>query len=289
MITPQKDSPELAKALSIAKIVLKREDLHPYGSHKGRSIPRMIDHYADLGRARFAITGSGNAALAAARHIKRCNSSGAKLSLDVFVGENIDKDKLGLLEKESSGDVRIARAERPLQKLLEMTRLSNVISLRQSTDDEALVGYYELAEELLAIRDLDAVFMATSSGTTIQGLGELFLREGRNIRLFAVQTTSCHPIADGFDATDSEERSIAGAIVDKVAKRRGAVSKLLRSSGGGAYIAANADIREAQAMLKVQADIDTTGNGALSLAGLKKALSKGLSFHGTVVCIIGGR
>ena len=70
MITPQEPFPALAKAVGLTDIYLKREDLHTYGSHKGRSIPVMIDHYLKEGSKNFAISSSGNAALAAALYVK---------------------------------------------------------------------------------------------------------------------------------------------------------------------------------------------------------------------------
>ena len=79
MITPQKSYPELADAVvlsaqpHVSSLYLKREDLHPYGSHKGRSIPVMIDHYLKEGKRHFAISSSGNAALAAAMYVKELN------------------------------------------------------------------------------------------------------------------------------------------------------------------------------------------------------------------------
>lgn len=292
MITPQETNRKLAKAIGVPTIYLKREDMHPYGSHKGRSIPRMIDHYSDMGKKRFALSSSGNAALAALRHTKSLNTKGADISLDIFIGHHADSTKTSMLEAEISKGVRIEVSERPLQRLLELSHISNVVSLRQSTDDEALVGYYELAEELLDIKGLEAVFVGTSSGTTIQGLGERFARDGRAIKLFAVQTTACHPIADGFEEESrikNKESSIAGAIVDKVAHRRKAVTGLIRESGGDAYIVTDSEIEHARSLIGVHAGFEVTANGALALAGLLRALDRGTTFTGPVALIICGK
>ena len=69
-VTPLEAYPKLAKAIGVNRLYFKREDLHPYGSHKGRSIPVMIDKYFKAGDRRFANSSSGNAALAAAKYIK---------------------------------------------------------------------------------------------------------------------------------------------------------------------------------------------------------------------------
>lgn len=292
MVTPQTDNLRLAAAVGVPHIYLKREDMHPYGSHKGRSIPRMIDHYIDTGHTRFALSSSGNAALAAMRHVKFLNGKGANVSLDIFVGRHADADKVSAIEAEVVDGITIEKSERPLQRLLEITRLSNVVSLRQSTDDEALVGYYDLAEELLGIKNLEAVFVGTSSGTTLQGLGECFAREGHPVRLLAVQTTSCHPIADEFEdesRTRAKEMSSAGAIVDKVAHRRAKVSGLIRSSEGSAFIVTNEEIEYARSLIGIHAGLEVTPNGALPLAGLIRAIEKGLSFNGPIALIICGK
>ena len=292
MVTPQTENKALAKAVDVSSVYLKREDMHPYGSHKGRSIPRMIDHYVDLGKKRFAISSSGNAALAALRHINKLNKTGADVSLDIFVGHHADTNKTSAIEAELSKGARMEISERPLQKLLELTRMSNVVSLRQSTDDEALVGYYELAEELLEIKDLEAVFIGTSSGTTIQGLGERFANAGKNIKLFAVQTTSCHPIADEFEEESrvkNQESSKAGAIVDKVAHRRNKVSKILSVSKGGAFIVNNEEIERARSLIGIHLGIEVTANGALPLAGLVRAISRGVTFTNPIALIICGK
>jgi len=292
MVTPQTDNPKLAKAVGVPHIYLKREDIHPYGSHKGRSIPRMMDHYIDTGHTRFALSSSGNAALAGARHVKHLNGRGIKIFLDIFVGKHADRDKVSMIEAELGDGIVMEKSERPLQRLLEITRLSNVVSLRQSTDDEALVGYYELAEELMSIKNLEAVFIGTSSGTTLQGMGECFLREGHPVRLFAVQTTSCHPIADEFEEksrTESREVSGAHAIVDKVAHRRTKVSKLIHESGGDALIVTNAEIEYARSLIGIHAGFEVTPNGALPLAGLIRAIERGATFSGPVALIICGK
>src|ERR1035437_8229763 len=83
MLTPQKNYPNLAKALGVSSLYLKREDLHPYGSHKGRSIPVMIDHYVKDGKRHFAISSSGNAALAAAMYLKELNGKNKALAHNV--------------------------------------------------------------------------------------------------------------------------------------------------------------------------------------------------------------
>lgn len=291
MTTPQTKELSLARALNIPTLYLKREDLHPYGSHKGRSIPLMIDHYLKQDFYRFAISSSGNSALSVAMHVNKLSNSGLEIYLDIFVGENVDESKLSEIEKFASGNiVKIQKCERPLQELTKLCRSDDSVkSLRQSTDDVALTGYHELAEELLTISDLSTVFIATSSGTTAQALGQIFKNKKRDIKINIIQTTSCHPMASEFDQADSSEKSLAGAIVDITAHRKIQVLETVKESGGSGFIATNEEITEAQNLLKKYADIDATANGALSLAGLIRALSKNWKVDGSVCCIISGK
>lgn len=103
MKTPQQSYPALAKALGIDTLFLKREDQHPYGSHKGRSIPHMIKTYVKRDDIRnFVISSSGNAGLAAIRMVQKHNQNNPdkQITLTVFVGNNIEQEKLDILTNE---------------------------------------------------------------------------------------------------------------------------------------------------------------------------------------------
>ena len=101
MITPQTKTQKLAEAIALnVDLYLKREDLHPYGSHKGRSIPLMIEIYSQEGWKDFCISSSGNAALAGIHTIKDLNKkSDNQNTLHVFVGQHIQPEKLERLEE----------------------------------------------------------------------------------------------------------------------------------------------------------------------------------------------
>ena len=126
MTTPNECYPDLGKAIGYPDLYLKREDLHPYGSHKGRSIPIMIDLYYAKGDRKFAISSSGNAGLAAILHVNKLNTADKEsIGLDVFVGNHIASNKLAILNNAvdkgtvagSSSHIRILTKERPLQAL----------------------------------------------------------------------------------------------------------------------------------------------------------------------------
>ncbi|MBI5134467.1 MAG: PLP-dependent lyase/thiolase [Candidatus Taylorbacteria bacterium] len=293
MLTPQIEAPEIAEELGIPKLYIKREDLHPYGSHKGRSIPMMIDLKAARGAKEFAISSSGNAAIAAARHIEKRNLAGDDLRLTIFVGERIGEAKRKALENVSIDErIKVVDSPRPLQALFNLLKSENgkPESLRQSTDPEALPGYKSLAFEIAGTPDLSAVFIGTSSGTSAQALAEYLIEHEKNAQIHVVQTRGNSPIARAFDAEEYEgEPSLADAIVDKVAHRKDALEEAVRRTGGSGWVASNADIEKAVRLLSEKANVRATPNGALGLAGVIRAISKGWKPEGAVVAIVTGR
>lgn len=291
-MTPYQEYPDLAKALDLksgVKLYFKREDLHPLGSHKGRSIPYMIDSYIGEGKSHFAISSSGNAALAAALYIKKLNADGESLKLTILVGEHINSDKLARLEELADDSIHIVRTERPLQALFTMTKDPEVQGLRQSTDDRALAGYEALAQELLEIPDLRAIFIGTSSGTTAQALAEYFTKINNPLEVHIVQTMSCHPLSDAFENIDStNEVSIADAIVDHTALRKTTLIPLIKKTGGRGWTVTNEIIRGAQDLTERHTDTTISPNSALSVAGIMSAGYADWKFKGSIACLITG-
>ncbi len=296
-LTPQIEAKKLASAFAThAKIYLKREDLHPYGSHKGRSIPHMIETYLQNGVTHFCISSSGNAALAAALYIKEYNTKhkNNKLNLTIFLGKNINKQKLDILKKISEDTIRIEKTDNPKQSAFKMDKASLAKNLRQSTDDIALIGYSDLAQELATIKNLQAIFIPTSSGTTAEGLYKNFTKMGLKPQIHIVQTTSCHPVAQAFspsttNSQNTAEVSLAGAIVDKVVFRKENVIRAVKKSKGNVWVCTNTEIKQAIKITKKTEHIDISANSALSVAGLSQAIKNNWQFTGVVVCLITGR
>jgi threonine dehydratase len=295
MVTPLEQQKKLAEVIGFSDLYFKREDLHPYGSHKGRSIPVMIDHYVASGDTTFAISSSGNAALAAAMHMLKLNTGSATpLSLDIFVGNHVSPSKLKRIKavaEKSAGAIRILAKERPLQALTQATN-DGARSLRQSTDDEALVGYESLAEELVAdaqTKKITSIFVGTSSGTTAQALAAYFHKHASPIQVHIVQTSSCHPLSDAFEAYDGpDERSTADAITDITGHRKSALIPCIEKTGGRGWIATNDDIKAAMELVQENSELTISTNSALSIVGAMKAAYTSYEIDGAVVCMICG-
>jgi threonine dehydratase len=293
MITPQQEEKKLASRIGVPTLYLKREDLHPFGSHKGRSIPTMIEKYIKEGVLDFVISSSGNVALASILAIQKINKERKDpLSLIVYVGQQINKDKMDRLKKEiTDKKIEIKQVERPKQKAFLKDKEGIAKNLRQSTDDTALLGYRSLAQELTQIPDLEAIFIPTSSGTTAEALGKYFQEFGKNVQIHIVQTESCNPIASEFMNWDkvNVNQSIAGAIVDNVSHRKDNVVNYIKQTGGSGWIIVNQEIENATQMVKENCDLDISSNSALSVAGLIKARETGWSWGGSVACLITGQ
>jgi threonine dehydratase len=294
MVTPHESYNPLGQALGADSLYFKREDLHPYGSHKGRSIPVMIDAKLKEGFTHFVISSSGNAALAAGLYIRELNEKRKekekeKITLEILAGKNINPKKLEKLEAVVDHHILLSLQDRPLQALFMKTLDPEVQSLRQSDSDAALVGYISLAEELMEIPNIKAVFMGTSSGTTAQALADYFAKNKSGVEMHIVQTASCHSLADSFvDNFSSNEKSIADAIVDQTALRKEVLIPLIEKTGGSGWIATNEEINTAQEMVKKHAELSISPNSALAVVGVMQAIYTGKSWDGTVVCMICG-
>lgn len=291
----QQPYPRLAKALGVPELYIKREDQHPYGSHKGRAIPLMIKEYRKReGITDFVISSSGNAAIAAAITVQKHNTNnpGSGMRLRIFVGPHIDAAKRERIATYVDGEqIVLEQVENPKQQTFQREKTGQAKNLRQSTNDVALMGYQTLADELGKIPKLHAVFLPTSSGTTAQGVANGFRALEKDIQTHIVQTSACNPLATPFDTAPPPhtKTSLAGAIVDRVAHRKAAVEEAIRHSGGSGWIVSDDQIRSAMDLVRECTGISASANSALSIAGLQKALASGWNCTGPVVAVFTGQ
>lgn len=301
MKTPQIPSPELAAALGVPELWLKREDQHHFGSHKGRSIPVMIDHYWHKEQVvNFTISSSGNAALSAALAVQHHNTNNPDkpITLKIFVGNKIPAAKIERLKNLTDAHITLEQVANPKQAAFQLDASGGAKNLRQSTDELALQGYHELAQELLRIPNLQAVFIPTSSGTCAQAIAEYFALHANPIpQVHIVQTDFCHPIATAFQnpicpthgkTPEPPKSSLASAIVDNVAHRKFPVIDAVLKTQGTGWIVSDAEIQTAIDLVKQKANLDISPNSALSIAGLTQAQMFGKKHTSAVACLITG-
>ncbi len=294
MNTPQSSHPELAKQLNIPSLFLKREDLSPYQSHKGRAIPEMIHReYTQNDTKKFAISSTGNAAIAAILAIKEHNTKHPNnlLSLGVYIGKRIPQQKkVTLTHLATDRNITITQVDQPKQNAFMAGKEVGVAYLRQSTNELAPQTYHSLAKEITQNNDVGAIFIATSSGTTAQGVGEYIIKNSLPTQVHVVQTTSCCPIAKHFDHDFSPTKeSIATCIGDRIAHRKNKVIKIVDTTKGSGWIVNDEEIAVAQKILEDELQEPVTPNGALSVAGLIKAKKSGWNITTPTTCIISGK
>lgn len=291
MLTPLVPAPKLATALGVtAPLFVKREDLHPLGSHKGRSLPIMIDKLAAGGAKNFVISSSGNAGLAALLYIQEHNQkSKAPFTLQILVGKHIDASKLAHLKTVTTdSNIKIFQTGNPKQAAFTAEK-SGTALLRQSTSEIALEGYANLAAELLKeTPNLAAVFVPTSSGTTAEGLHRGFKTLGHKPEIHIVQTSAVHPFIETPHSTLAPEPSLANAIVDRVGHRKPAIEKALKNSHGAGWVATNTDIENALKLANQTLDFKISPNSALALVGLQKAILAGHTWAGAIILLVTG-
>ncbi|PIT88107.1 MAG: hypothetical protein COU29_03795 [Candidatus Magasanikbacteria bacterium CG10_big_fil_rev_8_21_14_0_10_36_32] len=295
MITPQEKNNKLKKTLKLkADLYIKREDKHPLGSHKGRSLPIMVAYHIKSGWRNFVISSSGNAAIAAAQSIKKYNKKTKnKLTLTIFIGKKIDLEKKKIIKKLLDKNIFLKQTNNPKQQAFQMEKNKMAKNLRQSTDNSSLIGYEQLAKELATIKNLSAVFIPTSSGTTAEGLYRGFKKLKINPQIHIVQTDACHPLADAMEQKirpTVKTLSLASAIVDKIAHRTKTVTEAAKKSRGNAWVVNNKEIKEALKIYKKTNQKDSPSpNSILSLAGLIQADHKKWPLGETIVCLFTGK
>jgi len=258
----------------------------------------MIKAYTKQGQRNFVVSSSGNAALASilatTQHNK--NNPTKQITLTILVGQHVDTEKHKRLSSAIAdvSQIELRQVERPKQEAFQMGKNGDATYLRQSTDDLALEGYLSLAQEMGKIPDLRAIFVPTSSGTCAQAIANYFTGLENSPEIHIVQTAFCHPIAElclpeGVTPPDNDERSIAGAIVDKVAHRKTLLSSAVLASGGAGWIPNEEVIEQAVAAIKANTDITkVTPNGALGLAGIMQTSEHNKTWDGPVAALICG-
>ncbi len=256
----------------------KKEFLNPTGTHKDRSFAYWISYWHEKGAKELAIASSGNSAISAAAYCKK-----AGIRLHAFISPRLAQEKKERLSSyalktplnsQVFKGVVIHEELLPRKAAIQFSSARGIPNLLASKYDEGTEGYktiaFEIAEQLPGVTH---IFVPTSSGATLQGMyrGFEILQKEKGIatpRLYAVQTTKVHPIAEVFDQSFvAEEQSHAEAIVDRVAPRRNEIIDILRKTKGGGFIISQRELEEAAEMLE---DKDLGWQSVLAFAGFVK-------------------
>jgi threonine dehydratase len=242
---------------------LKREDRNPSRSHKDRGLLVQIAAHAQDVPRWLALSSSGNAAVAAARHCARTGDH-----LLAFVAPGTAPAKLRRLL--DSGAV-VVETLKPVNFVRYVGRVFGLPDLRGTRDPLASVGYRTLAAELVEeMPGLDAFVTWSSSGISMEGVLDGFEGLGQTARPWAVQGGECVGLARALDPSVPIDTDCpAGRLGVKNPPHADTIANGLRGRGGGALVARAHDVRRWMDRLP-ELDLAVAPEGAGVLAGLEQ-------------------
>lgn len=323
MILPIKSPFELKSIPQLGEVWFLREDHQPSGSFKDRLIADISPEL--LSQKQIIVPSSGNLAISLLFLLETELEAGRSISdlpmISIYINEKVPKSKfsrlIALAETTSSSIVTSAR---PKSDAIKAARELGAYLLRNSAGDHYPEAYRSLGREILdqnshqnikhssqmSETGFTAVFVCTSSGTTLQGICEEFLEAADTItdqldrrqlpQPIAVQTSRVHPIAKHYDDNfDSEKESLANAVADRVGKRKSNLVQLLDKLGGGGVVVNNSELTTALNLtakhLRPNPKLgEFTPNAAVALAGLLKLRSLAMTRYNLSkpLVIVGG-
>jgi threonine synthase len=285
--TPLEENHSLADVLNLEKILLKREDQNPTGSHKDRGLSFQISAHLQDNKENFTISSSGNSSISAINLLKSRNEK-----LHIFLSENLSDEKISRLktifpnfEKKDFDfeNFSFHFSKKPLSSAFKFSKTNNSVLLRGSTDIYGYEGFKTIGYEI-ENEDFDSIFIPTSSGTTAKGI-----YEGLNLKkpFHIVQTTKVNTLVNEFDQNyEKSESSIANSIVDKVGHRKLEINEIIEKTKGTGWAISDEEIKQAQNILQNEG-IETSNESALTIAAIKKAKSEGWNIK-KPLCIFTG-
>lgn len=264
--------------VKVENIYFKREDLNPTGSAKDRAMIFQIENLKKQGFNQAVISSTGNAAISAAHY---CQLN--QINLTVFLSHKVNQKKLEIIKKNRC---QINFSDKPISDAIKFAQKNNVYLLRQSTDPSALIGYQEIGKELLnELPKITSIFIPVGSGTTLLGISQAL---NPSVKIYAIQPASNCPLSKVFDQDYQPEiENITDAISVKYLPLKSQIIFAIKTSGGTGLVIQNENILEAKDLLKLH-QTETSLEGALALAGLKKAIKNNLEIGDYPVVILTG-
>ncbi len=260
---------------------VKLEYENPTGSHKDRGLSHQIKRYIDQGKREFVLSSSGNAGISASYY---CQKMGGKLTL--FLSPHMSQEKKDRLSKFSGKNTKIIYDDRPLKSSVQFAYKTDAVHLRGSIDDNAVVGFKQIARELKEqLPGCTDIFIPTSSGTTacgvIMGYNDLDVDAPR---VHVVQTEYVNKLVEG--GQKKEGKSVAEAIVDTVGHRKKQLLSLQKENGGRGWIIPD-ELIISKTKLLHKLGYRCSYEGGLAAGGLEMARGEGLKVAKPVILLTG--
>ncbi len=241
---------------------LKREDENVTGSAKDRALPLQIDNLKKKGFSKAVISSTGNAAISAAYFCQQ-----KQIELTIFLSPKISPQKLSLLKQFSS---EIILSSKPISNAIKFSKQNQAFLLRQSTDPISLIGYQQIANEIITqLPQFTSIFVPIGSGTTLIGISQ---KTPLHIPIFGVQSAANCPISKLFDSDyKPENRLITDALSAKYLPQKKLLVDRIKKSNGFVFTIQNEAIVMASHYFESK-NIITSLEGALCFAAYQKAL-----------------
>lgn len=259
------------------RVLLKREDLNPTGSHKDRAASFQLARAAAAGSVGVTISSSGNAAIATSRYAALHG-----ITACVCVHPTTEPAKLAAIGGSTTTVIVTPRA---INTAKHIARELGYPNLRPSVHDDALIGYSTLGDEL-AMLDVDAVVLfATSGATAVAVADQLAARHPGAVAVHFVQGEGNAALADpDSQVSDQSARgAAAGRLGVRHSRRSRQLLAAIAGTGGSGHVVSAERVAEARLALLAE-DIEVSDESAANYAVALELAATGAR----VACVISG-
>ncbi len=280
--SPLQPATELGRRLGIADLWLKREDLQPTGSHKGRCLSLLCSELRAEGGRRAVISSSGNAAVAAAAY-----ADAAAIRLLALVSPRTPEVKLRALL--AAGQLTVL-SDRPVGLLHHARDRYGMVDLRASTHPRAPAAYRGISAELAQAGGCGALFVFSSSGAAALGIWQGFqLLGAARPQLHVVQAEPGGELTRPWypGAVTAQEPAQVGDLGAQRSRLAPALRRSVRESGGRGWRVRQDDMEEIRQLAGAH-DVSTSWEGLAVLAAMRRAAGSAASAPGRWVAVLTG-
>lgn len=264
------------------RILLKREDTAPTGSHKDRAASYQVARAVALGARAIVISSSGNAGIATSRYAALHN-----IPAFVFVHPLTEPAKLAAID---GATTTLVITERAINGAKLVARELGLPNLRPSVHDDALVGYATLGDELAAAaaahQTFTAVVLCATSGGTAIAVAEVLAERCPGIAVHFVQGEGNAGLVDpdAVASGSAAHSAAAGRLGVRRSRRAKQLQRAIAATGGRGHIATTQAVARAREELAASG-IVVSDESAANLSVAHELVATGV---GRVVCIISG-
>lgn len=298
--TPLVPSVSVGRQLGLDRLYFKLENCNPSGSYKDRFIAAEVTRLLRADVRGCVATSSGNTGSSLAAY---CARYGIRCS--IVVNDTAPEGKLEQMRAHGAAVYRVpdfvtspAVTEQVLQALAELSARRNlplVVSAYRYCP-EGMAGVESIAHELCqAPEALEHVFVPVGGGGLYSAVCKGFRSLGKGgPRIHAVQPEGCLTVVAAFERGDDEIRPVTSTTAISGLSvpfdiDAGLALRYLKECGGAGLAVSDAEVFEAQRLLLVREGIYAEPAGATALAGLVRAVRRGIvAAREAAVCLVTG-